>query len=57
MSLPEAWAVRSSSASVSMLSRPKLKPCAVTGCMPTAASPTQAKRRDTSRCGITPTSG
>ena len=42
---------------VSMLRRPRLKPWAVTGCMPTAASPTAAKRCATRRRAQTPTSG
>ena len=36
---------------------PRLKPCAVTGCIPTAASPISAKRFATNRSAKTPTRG
>jgi hypothetical protein len=40
-----------------LVCRPRLNPCAVTGCMPTAASPISAQRSPTKALAYTPTSG
>ncbi|KAG0922506.1 hypothetical protein G6F32_014635 [Rhizopus arrhizus] len=57
MSAPRRCCSTMPCASRCALARPRLKPCAVTGCMPTAASPTSAERSPTNRCAYTPTSG